>query len=1000
MKRLYAIAGAALLSLSALAADIPLPSGYYRVQNKWSERFITLIDNRGSINYGAMTADLGAIVTLPNFDNIVDNPGTIIYLNKASSDKYDLQSQGTSTIQVVDHVLQLANAGEGAYLAYASQSGVTMYLSDSGPKDEPYGVISTQNSTTTNKRLHWYARPIDANSSDSYFGLKPKKIGSAYYTTFYASFPYELSTGMTAYYISKVDEAKGMAIIKEVSGHVPGATPVLIKSANEGAANNKLNLLPPSAGSINGNLLKGVYFMNVDYANPKHLNVVKYEPSTMRVLSTAADGSVAFVKATSLTYIPANSAYLTVSASAPSEIKVVTEEEYQSSQEVTITAKNVTIAYGDAIPKFEYEASATITGEPSLTCEATSTSPVGTYVIKVGQGTVTGATVKGVNGTLTITAAELTVKANDATRVEGEENPAFTLTYKGFKNSETEAVLTEKPTAATTATKESAPGTYDITVSGGKAQNYTFKYEKGTLTVTEAKLIIKAKDKERIYGDANPAFEYEVVEGTVKGGEPKLSCVADAKSAVGEYAIKVEKGTLTNNNVEFVDGKLTVKPAELTVKANDATRVEGEENPAFTLTYKGFKNSETEAVLTEKPTATTTATKESPAGTYDITVSGGKATNYTFKYEKGTLTVTEAAHEVTITAKNVTITYGDAIPTFEYEASAEITGEPSLTCEATSTSPVGTYVIKVGQGTVTGATVKGVDGTLTITPAELTVKANDVTRMEGEENPEFTLSYKGFKNNETEEVLTEKPTATTTATKESAPGTYDITVSGGEATNYTFKYENGTLTVIEKLDESVIVTALSYERFYGDPNPEFAYESVGAELIGEPELSCEADEKSPVGTYPIKVATGTIENGALTLVDGVLTIKKAPLTVIAVDTTRCVDEENPEFELIYEGFKNGETDTVFIEKPTVICYAGLYCAEGNYDIIVSGGEAENYELSYVNGTLVVSGWLAVEGVLFNDTRKQNVYTVSGQKVNTTKLRKGIYVIGNRKVVVK
>ena len=845
MKRLLTSVGIAMLALSAMAADIPLPSGYYRVQNKWSERYITLIDNRGSINYGAMTADLGAIVTLPSFDAIVDNPGTIIYLNKTASDKYDLQSQGTSTKKVVDHVLQLAQTGDGAYLAYASQNGITMYLSDSGPKDEPFGVIATNNSSTTNKRLHWIAWPLDAKSSDSYFGLKPKKMGNAYYTSFFACFPFEMAEGMTAYYVSQVDEAKGMAVIKEISGHVPGATPVIVKSTKEGAANNKLNLLPPSDESINGNKLTGVYFMNDGLtSNPKHQNVVAYDASTMRVLGTAADGSAAFIKATNLKYVPANSVYLKVSASAPSVIKMVTEEEYKSVQDVTVTAKNVTCKYGDAIPKFEYEASASLTGEPSLTCNATSTSPVGTYVITVGQGSVSGATVKGVNGTLTITPAELTVKPNDATRVEGQDNPAFTLSYAGFKNSETEAVLTEKPVATTTATKESAPGTYDITVSGGKATNYTFKYETGKLTVTEAKLVIKAKDTLRVYGDANPVFEYVVVEGTIKGGEPKLSCAADAKSAVGEYAIKVEKGTLANNNVEFVDGKMTVKPATLTVTVENANRLEGEENPDFKLKYEGFKNSETDTVLTEKPTATTTATKES------------------------------------------------------------------------------------------------------------------------------------------------------------AIGTYEIIVSGGAAQNYTLTYVNGTLTVTEKPEEPVTVTAKSYTRKYGDPNPEFEYETAGAELKGKPVLSCDADEKSPVGTYPIKVATGTIENCALTLVDGVLTIVPDTLIVIVKDDTRCTDEENPEFELEYFGFKNGETDTVFTEKPIITCEAQKDCEEGEYPIVVSGGKATNYYLKYVNGTLTVSGNSAVNAVLLNESRKTPAYTLSGQKVNVGNLRKGVYVIGGRKVIVK
>ena len=67
--------------------------------------------------------------------------------------------------------------------------------------------------------------------------------------------------------------------------------------------------------------------------------------------------------------------------------------------------------------------------------------------------------------------------------------------------------------------------------------------------------------------------------------------------------------------------------------------------------------------------------------------------------------------------------------------------------------------------------------------------------MEGTDNPELTVTYAGFKNGETANVLDQLPTVTTTATTTSAPGTYPITVSGGSATNYTLIYVNGTLTI-------------------------------------------------------------------------------------------------------------------------------------------------------------------------------------------------------------
>ena len=104
----------------------------------------------------------------------------------------------------------------------------------------------------------------------------------------------------------------------------------------------------------------------------------------------------------------------------------------------------------------------------------------------------------------------------------------------------------------------------------------------------------------------------------------------------------MDKGSITTNaNFVFNNGTLTITKATLTVTASDASREEDEENPTFELTYSGFKNDETEDVLTVKPVATTTATANSPAGDYVITVSGGEALNYDFSYVSGTLTVTE-----------------------------------------------------------------------------------------------------------------------------------------------------------------------------------------------------------------------------------------------------------------------------------------------------------------------------------------------------------------------
>ena len=466
-------------------------------------------------------------------------------------------------------------------------------------------------------------------------------------------------------------------------------------------------------------------------------------------------------------------------------------------QPVTITADNLTMTYGDDVPTLTYKSEGgELKGTPKLSTTATKTSPVGTYPITVEQGTVTNTQVTYVAGTLTITKAPLTVTANSYTIKQGEALPSFAASYSGFKNNETEAVLTKKPTLKTTATSGSAPGIYEITASGAEAKNYDIEYVAGKLTIAEADPItVTVKSVSREYGEANPAFDYTVEGGTLDG-IPTISCTATAKSDVGTYDITIAKGTVKNYNVTFVAGKLTITKAPLTIKAGTYTKKQGEKNPEFTLTYEGFKNGETEAVLTKKPTATTAATTASAVGDYEVKVSGAEAKNYEISYVNGTLKVTDA-DAVVVTAKSYTRTYGDKNPTFEYTSQgAALDGKPEISCEATESSPVGTYPIVIKKGSVKNYNDTYVNGTLTITKAPLMVGVKDETITEGDAIPVFTLTYDGFRNKDTEATaFTKKPVAKTTATKSSPAGTYPITVSGGEAKNYTLNYKSGVLTI-------------------------------------------------------------------------------------------------------------------------------------------------------------------------------------------------------------
>ena len=357
---------------------------------------------------------------------------------------------------------------------------------------------------------------------------------------------------------------------------------------------------------------------------------------------------------------------------------------------------------------------------------------------------------------------------------------------------------------------------------------------------------------------------------------------------------------------------------------------------------------------------------------------------------------------VVVTANCYTRVYGEANPTFEFTSTgATLNGTPEIICEATATSPIGTYPIVIKKGGVTNYNDTYVNGTLTITKAPLTIKAGTYTRKQGEEDPEFTLNYEGFKNGETEAVLTKKPTVTTTATPSSEPGTYEVKLSGAEAENYEISYVAGTLTITEA--DPVTVTAKNYTREYGEANPTFEYEVSGAALEGQPEISCEATATSPVGTYPIVIKKGGVTNYNDTYVNGTLTIMKAPLKVTVADATREQGEENPEFVITYEGWKNGETEAVLTKKPVASTSATKDSAAGEYDIVVSGGEAQNYALSYVNGKLTVTVPSGIREIINGGAF--DVYTTDGRMVKkgvtTLKgLAKGVYIVNGRKVMVK
>ncbi len=244
------------------------------------------------------------------------------------------------------------------------------------------------------------------------------------------------------------------------------------------------------------------------------------------------------------------------------------------------------------------------------------------------------------------------------------------------------------------------------------------------LTVAKRPLSVSCSNASRAYGETNPVVSVTLtnfVDGeglTNLISAPVAACVATSNSPVGTYPIGGTNGLAENYSFVNVSGTLTVTQTLLTVKADAKARLMGEADPVFTATITGWKNGETTNEFTTPPVGTTTATLGSPSGTYPITFSGGVATNYSFAYLSGTLTVYGVTAKVTIT--NTDFTY-DGTP-----KSVTVTTLPTnlavqVTYDGVETPPVtaGVYAVFAQ---ILGSDYSGsTNGTLTIQKAPQTV---------------------------------------------------------------------------------------------------------------------------------------------------------------------------------------------------------------------------------------------------------------------------------------
>ncbi|WP_194383028.1 MBG domain-containing protein, partial [Belliella aquatica] len=723
-----------------------------------------------------------------------------------------------------------------------------------------------------------------------------------------------------------------------------------ITTDNTFAANTTVTL------EIGGTATSGVDYMSigVELLFPGNTSTVSIPVSVIDDLDVEGDETVI------IRLVSTNNSLVTIGE--PSEA-TMTIADNDVPRQLTITPDaNQQKVYGDEDPTtLSYTASGFELGDDDTIIQGSLTrqagEDAGTYSYTLGNLDA------GPNYELvlnpevfTITPATLTIEVDELEKVYGDTDPDFAYTATGFRRDDITGILSG--TFGRTAGENVGTYAFNLgTLSAGA--NYNLQLISTTpFLISPAPLRLIADDKQKIFNTTNPPLTF-TYDGLVNGDTqiqtlPTIVTTATETSPAGTYPIILNGGSDSNYSISRVEGTLTIGQKAVTITANNQSKVYGQANPVLTFSYEGLLEGDTQ--IQTEPSISTEATISSNVGSYEITLSGGSDPNYDFTLVNGTLSVTPAT--LTITADDQSKVYGQANPplTFSYaglvNGDSGIAVEPSITSAASANSNVGTYDVTLTGGSDPNYAITRVNGTLTVTPADLTITADDQSKIYGAANPTLTFTYLGLVNGDTQ-VATE-PSITTTATSSSNVGTYPITLSGGLDANYDITLVNGTLTVGQK---AVTITAENQSKVYGEENPTLTFTYTGLvngdeKVATEPSIATTATESSNVGSHPITLSGGVDANYAITLVNGTLTVGQKAVTITAEDKSKIYGEANPALTFTYTGLVNGDTQVA--TEPSIATSATASSNVGTYPITLSGGIDANYNITLVDGELEVT----------------------------------------------
>ncbi|MGI6493820.1 MAG: MBG domain-containing protein [Candidatus Methanomethylophilaceae archaeon] len=442
-----------------------------------------------------------------------------------------------------------------------------------------------------------------------------------------------------------------------------------------------------------------------------------------------------------------------------------------------------------------YSADGITYGADPLTYTGAGTYTVYFKVVKDNHSDYTG------SETITINKASLTATYPGETIFFGE-TPILSVTVTGFVNSETE--LTAAGYVAPTVTNGNVDvGTYTLSPAGGSADNYEFTYVAGDLVIQAAAQTVTSSGYTGTYDGSAHGITVTQTGGTVTYSADGITYGADPLTYTGAGTYTVYFKVVKDNHSDYTGSEtITINKKELAKPTDDLS----------TFTYTGSEQTYAPAGF-DISTMTVSGAARTDAGSQTVAVSITDKTNYQWT----DATQTDVTFDFTIGPKEITVTpdvlskvYGGADPVFTYTLSETATVTGALSREAGE--DVGTYAMTLGDLSAGGNyTLSLVPTNFAITKVPLTIKADDKAMTFGGAEPEYTVTYTGFVNGETQTALAGTLSVTSGYDSGVYAPTAVITASGLTSANYAITYETGVLTVSKiQVDAPTAVTGLAY----------------------------------------------------------------------------------------------------------------------------------------------------------------------------------------------